>query len=148
MNNSFSIAKNLLEQNGEIVGITNGDSMRPLFRDGKDRAVIIPLSRPIKTNDVLLYKKQTSDDVVLHRVIKVTANGPVFRGDSLYFKELNVNRTDIIGIMRGFYRNEKYYDCKKSFKYKLYVFYIRASYPLRRLIHKIKSFFKILKLKF
>lgn len=148
MNNSFSIAKNLLDQNGEIIGATNGNSMRPLFRNGKDRAVIVPLWRPIKPNDVLLYKKQNNDDVVLHRVIKVTPNGPVFRGDALYFKESNINSADIIGIMRGFYRGKKYYDCQKSFKYKLYVLYIRASYPMRRFLHKIKSFLKVLKHKF
>lgn len=148
MNNNFSIAKNLLEQNGEIVGATKGDSMRPLFRDGKDRAVIIPLPQKIKPNDVLLYKKNNSEDVVLHRIIKVVNNMPVFRGDALYFREYDIPRENILGIMKGFYRGEKYYDCKKSLKYKLYVFYIRVSYPLRRFGHKVKSFFKILKRKF
>ncbi len=148
MNNSFSIAKNLLEQNGEIVGATKGDSMRPLFRDGKDRALIVPLVQKIKPNDVLLYKKPNSDDVVLHRVIKMTDNRPVLRGDALYFCEFGIAPQDIVGIMKGFYRDEKYYDCQKSLRYKLYVFYIRLSYPIRRFGHKVKSFLKILKRKF
>lgn len=148
MNNSFSIAKNLLEQNGEIIGVTKGNSMRPLFRDDKDRAVIAPLPPKIKRNDVLLYKKPQNDEVVLHRVIKIADGNPILRGDALYVRESNIPQSYIIGIMKGFYRGEKYYDCKKSLKYKLYVFYIRLSYPLRRFLHKVKSFCKILKHKF
>ncbi len=139
---NFTVAKNLLEQNGELIGITSGKSMLPLFRSGKDKAVIIPLVTSPKVNDILLYRKKTSDDLVLHRVIKITDNGPVLRGDALYRNETDIPSHYILGVLKGFYRNSKYYDCQKSVTYKLYVIYIRASYPLRYCINKAFSLLK------
>ena len=133
---NFTVAKSLLEQNGELIGTTSGNSMSPLFRSGKDKAVIIPLITSPKVNDVLLYRKKTSDDLVLHRVIKITDNGPVLRGDALYRNETNIPSHYILGVLKGFYRNSKYYDCKKSALYMLYTIYIRASYPLRYCTNK------------
>lgn len=143
--NSFEVSKTILTENGKLTGITAGNSMRPLFKDNRDKAVIVPIVRPLKRNDVLLYKKSTTNDVVLHRVVKFKNNQPVFRGDSLYFTETNIPKENIVGIMDGFYRNGKYYNCQKSIRYKLYVFLLRISYPLRRICHKGKSFLKILK---
>ena len=141
MSNNFDIVKGLLQENGEVVSCTSGKSMLPLFRDGRDRAVIVPLLREPRVNDVLLYRKASTNEVVLHRVIK-TRGGTVLRGDNLYFCEQNIPAQDILGVMKGFYRNDKYCDCEKSTTYKLYCFYIRASYPLRRLAKKACSFVK------
>lgn len=148
MNNNFEIAKTVLQQQGKLTGITAGNSMQPLFRDSRDKAVIVPINEDLKRNDVILYKKSTTNDVVLHRIIKFKNQKPVLRGDSLFFTETDIPQGNVIGVMEGFYRNGKYYNCKKSLPYKLYVFYLRFSYPFRRLLHKIKSFFKILNRKF
>jgi len=143
MNSDFDTAKAILRDRGEITGVTSGNSMKPLFRSGKDRAVIIPKPDFLKVNDVLLYRKKSTNEVILHRVIKATDNGLIIRGDNLYFNETNVDEDDIIGVLKGFYRNGRYYDCKKSISYKLYVVCIRLSYPLRRfafrVINKLKK---------
>ncbi|MBE6787318.1 MAG: hypothetical protein E7537_03115 [Ruminococcaceae bacterium] len=145
MINNFQIAKELLEQNGEITGATQGDSMKPLFRSGLDKAVIVTPPETLHVGDVLLYKNKTDNQVNLHRIVKITKQGPVLRGDNLYVKETNIPSEDIIGILKGFYRGNKYYDCKLNTGYKIYVFYILASYPLRRLLKKFKSAFLKLK---
>lgn len=137
---NFEIAQALLDQKGEITGQTYGNSMWPLFRSQKDKAVIIPVPKNIKVGDVLLYKN-ASGDVNLHRVIKIAENSPVLRGDNLYYKETSIPKNYIIGLLKGFYRNDKYYDCQSHFGYKLYVKYILISYPLRRLAKKIHSLF-------
>lgn len=142
MIDNFDIAKTLLEQNGEITGDTAGNSMKPLFRSGKDKAVIIRAESKIKIGDVLLYKSSNADTLNLHRVVKITKNGPVLRGDSLFYNETNIARSNIIGILKGFYRNNKYYDCQKHFGYKIYVAYIIVSFPFRRCIRKLKSVIK------
>lgn len=145
MIDNFDIAKSLLEQNGEITGLTSGGSMKPLFRSGKDKAVIIPASKFFKVGDVLLYRNKTDTDLVLHRIVKFKNGYPVLRGDSMFVTETDIPPENIIGLLKGFYRNGKYYDCKKHIGYKIYVFYIISSYPLRRLLHKILSALKRLK---
>jgi hypothetical protein len=152
MTNDFNIAKQLLTQNGEITGITSGDSMKPLFRSQKDSAVIESITRPLVVNDVILYRKPATNELILHRIIKSNGENLIIRGDNVYFAEKNVPLEDIIGVLKGFYRDGKYFSCDKTLWYKLYVFYIRTSYPLRylfvkgfrllkRILRKIKNIF-------
>lgn len=138
MNNNFDIAKKILQEKGEIAGITSGNSMKPLFCDGRDRAVIIPLRRPLRKNDVILYRKVSTNEVVLHRVVK-TGDKPTLRGDNLFYNETNVAPEDILGVMKAFYRKGKYYECEKSLSYKFYTFCIRAIFPPRLALHKAKN---------
>ena len=148
MSNNFEVAKDILKEKGELIGVTSGNSMLPLFRDQKDRAVITPLPEKLKLNDVLLYRKVSTNEVILHRIVKFKNGKPILRGDNLYRNETQIPKDDIIGIMKAFYRNGKYYECKKSFSYKLYVLFIRTSYPVRylfkrgiSLLRKIKNLF-------
>lgn len=144
MDTNFKNAKLELEQKGEIRGLTVGNSMLPLFRNNKDIAIIKAVNGKYNVNDVVLYRKKETDEFILHRILKITDKHLVIRGDNRYSKEF-ISYDDIIGVMVSFERNGKHYDCKKSFKYKLYIIYIRVSYPLRRLLKKIKSFFVLLK---
>ncbi|MBQ4119000.1 MAG: hypothetical protein IJD45_01250 [Clostridia bacterium] len=141
-NNNFDVVKGVLAEKGELVGTTSGKSMYPLFRNGKDRAVIVPLPQKLKVNDVLLYRKPATNEVILHRIIKFKDSNPILRGDNLYFNETQIPTDDILGVMKGFYRNGKYYECKKSLSYKLYVFLLRISYPIRYLFKKAFSLLK------
>ena len=144
MDTNFKNARLELEQKGEIRGLTVGNSMLPLFRNNKDIAIIKAVNGKYNVNDVVLYRKKETDEFILHRVLKINDKHLVIRGDNRYSKEF-IPYDDIIGVMVSFERNGKHYDCKKSFKYKLYIIYIRVSYPLRRLLKKIKSFFVLLK---
>lgn len=138
MNNNFEIAKELLAKNGEITGLAAGISMKPLLRPGKDNAVIVAKPKNLKKNDVVLYRRDGTDRLILHRIIKITPDGFIIRGDNVYYTEKDVKSDDIIGILKGFYRKGKYHNCKKSALYALYVLYIRISYPTRFLF--VKSF--------
>lgn len=120
-----------LEQNQEVCSLTVGISMQPMLRQHRDIVVIKRVDGKLKKNDVPLYKRTGRDKLVLHRILKVTNDGYVIRGDNLYTKEYDVKDGDIIGVLKAFYRDGKYYDCEKSRKYKTYVFFMRVSYPLR-----------------
>ena len=144
MDTNFKNAKSQLEQFGEIRGRTSGRSMLPLFRDNKDVAIIKDTNGRYNVNDVLLYRKKETDEFILHRVLKVMDDHLVIRGDNRYSKEY-IPYEDVIGVMTAFERNGKYYKCNESGLYKLYIIYIRASYPLRRFFKKIKTFFILLK---
>ena len=143
MDTNFINAKAQLEQFGEIRGRTSGRSMLPLFRDNKDVAIIKATNGRYNVNDVLLYRKKETDEFILHRVLKVMDDHLVIRGDNRYSKEY-IPYEDVIGVMTAFERNGKYYSCNKSKLYRLYIIYIRSSYPLRRLFKKIKTFFILL----
>ena len=47
-----------------------GDSMRPLIRRGRDRVTIVPLTRPLKRGDVVLFEFPPGRYVV-HRVYRL-----------------------------------------------------------------------------
>ena len=145
MDDNFKNAKLMLYKYGEISGKTVGNSMWPLFRSGRDIATVKKLCGKPKLNDVLLYRKKTTDEFILHRLLKITEDGYIIRGDNKYYTEF-VTDEDIIGVMTEFVRKGKRYDCENGL-YKLYVVYIRVSYPFRRFMHKVETFLKIVKRK-
>lgn len=142
----FLSAEKLLKENGFFSNRAVGTSMFPMLRSGKDIIDIIPPVFPLKNNDVVLYRVKGFDKLILHRIIKKPQGKTyVIRGDNTYRNEF-VNESDIVGVLEGFYRNGKYHNCKKDVSYHIYVFFMRALYPvryfwvffLRRAISKIK----------
>lgn len=120
----------VLAEKGEVMTSTAGVSMYPMLRNRRDMVVITRVDRPLVPNDVPLYRLN-SGKLVLHRILKVTENGYVIRGDNLMDKEYNITDDNIIGVLKAFYRNGKYYDCAKSKGYRVYIFLNRTSFPLR-----------------
>ncbi len=145
MENNFKSQADYFKNGDLIKGKTIGSSMLPLFRDSMDIVTVKKIVDKPRVNDVLLYSNTDSNGLVLHRLVKIADDGFVIRGDNCFANETNVKYEDIIGVMSGFERNGKYFDCKRSFAYKLYVIYIRFSYPIRKLIAKVKRF--LIKLK-
>ncbi len=121
-----------LEESGEYMSSTAGFSMYPMLRHHSDMVVIKRVDRPLKRHDVPLYRLK-SGKLVLHRILKVTPNGYIIRGDNLLNKERNVTDDMIIGVLKEFYRNGKHYDCETSRSYRAYIIFNRLSFPLRYL---------------
>lgn len=119
-----------LEENGEVVTSTAGTSMYPMLRNKRDMVVIKQVDRKLKKHDVPVYRLK-SGKLVMHRILKVTEKGYIIRGDNLYKNEYNVTDDIIIGMLKAFYREGKFYDVETSKKYKLYVLWVRLSYPIR-----------------
>lgn len=146
MENKKINADELLEISDEVHVLTSGISMRPMLREHKDIAVIERVKQKLKKNDVPLYRRAGCDKLVLHRIIKVTDNGYVIRGDNLFTNEYDVTDEDIVGVLKAFYRDGKYYDCAKSKVYHTYILLNRMGYPFRCLWRlKIKPFFAKIK---
>lgn len=126
-------AEELLKTQDEVMTRTKGASMRPLLRQGRDIVVIKRPQFPLKAGDVPLYRVKGKEELVLHRILKVRGDGTyIIRGDNLFLKEY-VKESQIVGVMKAFYREGRYCDCEKSRKYKLYIVLNRVSYPLRYL---------------
>ena len=126
-------AEELLKTQDEVMTRTKGISMRPLLRQGRDIVVIKRPQFPLKAGDVPLYRVKGKEELVLHRILRVKKDGTyIIRGDNLFRKEY-VKESQIVGVMKAFYREGRYCDCEKSCKYKLYIILNRVSYPLRYL---------------
>lgn len=124
-------ADEVLKTQDEVMSLTRGTSMRPLLRQGRDIVVIKRPQFPLKAGDVPLYRVKSRKELVLHRILKVNNDGSyIIRGDNLYAKE-HVAESQIVGVMKAFYREGKYFDCEKSRKYKIYIVLNRVSYPMR-----------------
>lgn len=126
-----------LELGDEISFLTRGGSMQPLFVQHRDVVNVCKVSVELKRGDVVLYPSKCSDELILHRIIKVSGDNLLIRGDNNYFNE-HRKTNEMVGIMTSFFRKGKYCDVNKSLKYKTYSFYILNTYLLRKIYHAIK----------
>ena len=113
--------------------------MRPLFRTNRDMVILKrPEAEPRKF-DVVLYKV-SSGRYVLHRIVKVTSDKFIIRGDNTFTLEY-VPKDEVLGVLTEFNRKGK----RVSADNKLYVLYSRfwnLIYPLRYVSHKVISLLK------
>ena len=128
-----------LKEDGIYVGLTKGVSMRPMLREGRDTILISPLEGRLKKYDVPLYRRRES--YVLHRVVKVRKDGYVICGDNCIAKEYGISEEQIVGVLSGFRRGEKYVAIDSP----CYLFYAKvwvAIYPIRRIFMQAKALAK------
>lgn len=128
--------------------LTRGASMYPLLRTHKDIVVISKAEHPLKIGEAPLYKVKGAQNLILHRIIDIAADGTyIIRGDNTYKREY-VSKENVVGVMTAVYRGGKYIDCASSKKYKFYVKLNKFSYPLRWLWKtKIRAFLGVIKRK-
>ena len=82
-----------------------GFSMYPLFIPGRDEALIqqVPVTS-LKRNDVALYRRDQGI-LVLHRIVRVTADGYYMTGDNQYEIEGPLRPDQFRGKLIAFVRN-------------------------------------------
>lgn len=102
-------------------------SMRPMIRPRRDRAKFVLPEGELKRLDVALYRAEDGK-LVMHRVLKVLPEGYFCRGD--YNREgETVGREQILGVMEGYFREEKYMRADAR-SYRLFVRLWVALHPL------------------
>lgn len=120
-----------IKEHGKIVTVPVGFSMWPMLKNRKDHIVIVSITRPLRKYDVPLYRR-TSDRFVLHRIIKVRKDGGyVICGDNLWRKEYHVRDENIVGVLAGFFKGNRYIDCETNRWYHAYIYLWRFLYPIR-----------------
>lgn len=121
----------ILKTSPVVCSLTKGASMRPMLREHRDIVVIERINGEFKVGDVVAYPG-ANGTYTLHRIVCIKKNGAlIIRGDNNYFTEYNVKKEDIVGVLKEFYRDGKYCNCKTDKRYKRYTKYIILSYPLR-----------------
>lgn len=131
----------ILASDGQILRLPVGRSMWPMLRHRRDQMIIDSITAPPRVNDVVLYKR-ANGQYVLHRIIKVRAEDYIIRGDNCLENEYGITDREIIGILRGFYRGERYIDCRTHLGYKCYVSVWRLTYLPRTLLKRAWGWFK------
>ncbi len=131
VNKSEDIEKILLEE-GVYASVTNGKSMRPLFKTHRDMVVLKKAEGRLKKYDVVLYR--VGDNYILHRIIKVLDSQGIYliRGDNTFHIE-KVPFKSVLAYLISFNRNGKHHTVDER-SYKIYSSVWNFIYPLRYLI--------------
>ena len=125
----------VLLEKGVYVGPTVGVSMLPMLKNRRDTIVVRPKTGRLQPLDVALYRR--GNDYVLHRVLSVTDDGYIIRGDNCYADE-NVPEKEVIGVLTEFFRQDKRVLCTDK-KYLKYVKKRLKTYKIRRFFLLFKA---------
>lgn len=121
----------LLSQSGaaSVRMTVTGRSMLPILRDRRD-SVLLTNERAPQKYDIVLFTR-TNGEAVLHRIIKKRADGFYIIGDNECEPEGPVDPSQIIAVVKGFYRDDCFVDCNRRLC-RLYAFLWCRLLPLRR----------------
>ncbi|MBE5757114.1 MAG: hypothetical protein E7342_04860 [Clostridiales bacterium] len=128
-----------LQKNGVHLATPIGKSMLPLLKSRRNNVVIKPITQKLKVNDVVLCKRDNGA-YILHRIIKIKGDRYFLRGDNQFVLDKSIVKNNILGVMVGFYKKDKFISVN-SFLYKLYVFFWRIIFPIRFPFMVIKYLF-------
>lgn len=129
--------EDIIENSGFYCAPVHGVSMYPLLINHRD-SVYITRPENLKKYDVVLFRRK-SNQLVLHRILKLTADTAIMCGDNEYTKE-TIQQNQIIGKMTEFCRNGKTYKVS-CLPYKIYTRCFCFSFKTKRLFIRIYGFF-------
>lgn len=106
-----------------------GTSMLPMLREGRDSVLLSPVTKKLSKFDIPLYRRENGN-FVLHRIVET---GETFTciGDNQFVFEKEIHPEQIIAVVSGFYRGEKFYSVK-NFGYRVYCRFWNSTRNLRR----------------
>lgn len=113
-----------------------GVSMLPMLRQGVDTVELAPLPEKLKKYDLPVYQ-YPSGKYVMHRVVEVKDDYYICLGDNTYVYE-RITHGQMLGVVSAFKRDEKRIEVD-SLGYRLYSRLWVASYPLRKILKRVKS---------
>lgn len=124
----------ILELDGKYVGPTQGVSMRPMLKSGRDTVVIVKKTERLKALDVAFYRR--GEKYVLHRVIEPIDGGYLIRGDNCYSDEL-IPEENVLGVLDEYFCGDVLVKCTDK-KYLAYAKRRVKNYPVRRFFVRVK----------
>lgn len=119
-----------LRQHGKCVIQTVGVSMEPLLHHRYSTVVLQSVRRPLRRGDVVLFRRPAGGEYVLHRIVRVTADGFLIRGDNCLFAEA-VTPLQILALMTGFWNGDRFTDCATDAAYRRYVAGLRGRFACK-----------------
>lgn len=105
-----------------------GVSMLPMLRQGVDSVVLSPLPDQLRKYDVPLYQRDNGK-YILHRIVAVGETYTCI-GDNQFDLERGVRQDQMIALVTGFYRGDKFHSVTEP-GYRLYCRFWHYSRPVR-----------------
>lgn len=125
--------EDVLASEGFYMGPPAGVSMWPMLRNRHDVMLVVPAKGDLRRYDVALYRR--GGKYVLHRVVghyeRGSEKGYVICGDNCVMLE-HIPCGDVLGVLRGFYRDGRHIDCETSRGYHAYSKLWVALFPARK----------------
>ena len=139
--NETSLAKQLphlqeLLRSGKAVFIKpNGTSMLPMLRQGIDGVVLCAVPENLRKYDLPLYRRDNGM-FVMHRIVKV---GKTYTcvGDNQFHLEKGLRQDQMIAVVTGFYRGDRYYPVS-ALSYQIYCRFWHYTRFIRRVWRAVK----------
>ena len=132
--------EDVLASEGFYMGPPVGVSMWPMLRNRHDVMMVVPAEGELRRYDVALYRR--GEKYVLHRVVGHYGKGPqkgyVICGDNCVMLEY-IPREDVLGVLRGFYRDGRHIDCETSRGYHAYSKVWVALFPARKVCKGVNA---------
>jgi hypothetical protein len=125
----------IITEKGFLITAPYGSSMKPLIRPHLDTVKLIH-KETINRLDVVLYLRRNGD-YLLHRVIRIKDNNIYLCGDNHWRLETGVTKEQVIAVLAGVYRKEKYVACD-SWRYRIY----SIVWSRLRFLRWLRDFFK------
>lgn len=123
----------------------NSFSMYPMLYPGRDEVVVAPVDAArLKRGDVALYRRENSI-LVLHRVVKHTADGIYMTGDNQSEIEGPLAERQMLGIMTSFIHNGRRISAKNPLYVcaaRLWLMLLPVRDPIKRTAARIKRLLK------
>lgn len=94
-----------LDAYGFVIAPPMTSSMWPMLRAKKDSVTLIRPTGALGVGDVALYR-DTDGLFVLHRVISLSPEGYILRGDRNIDADEPVRQEQVVAVMNSFYRGE------------------------------------------
>lgn len=114
-----TLIEKYINENGEFVTVPVGTSMYPMLRNRRDSVYMVKYNgKGLKRYDLPVYKRVNGVHV-MHRCLGKDENGYIMCGDNQWILEHGIQDEQIIAVVKGFYRDEKYIPVEK-WHYKLY----------------------------
>lgn len=98
-----AVIEEILDRERSVSFIPAGESMLPLFRDGKDKITLRKPAGKLKKYQIALYRRNGAQ-FVLHRVVAADAGGYVMCGDHQSKTEHGIRDADIVAVVVSFRR--------------------------------------------
>lgn len=134
----------IIAAGGHFTLCVSGSSMNPFLEHGRDFVRLKKCSpQDLKKGRILLFKR-ASGELVLHRVIRVLADGSlIMNGDAQVWCE-TISPDMVIAAVSDIECNGKVISCS-SLKYRTKIFLWQLLFPIRSLIFRVRNKIKRMK---
>lgn len=127
-----------IQNHGQTVITPIGVSMWPMLRGRRDTVVLEKPEGRLKKYDLPVYRRDNGK-LIMHRVLEVRPDSYVMCGDHHINPEYGIRDEQIIAVMKGFYRGERYISSDDK-RYVRYCEFWCKSLKRRKILMKLPNF--------